>query len=172
MDLHEAIRLRHSVRSFQNQAIAEQTLTRILEAARLAPSARNVQEWRFVVVRDPQTRERLQAAAQGQAHVGQAPVVLAACAEHDGRVMTCGQPAYPIDVAIAVDHLTLAAAAEGLGTCWIGRFDEARAKEALGIPADDRIRVVALLPLGYPSQRGPVSKTRLPLEAIVRYERW
>ena len=172
MDLHEAIRLRHSVRSFQARAIPAETLARILEAARLAPSARNAQEWRFVVVRDPHTRERLQAAAQGQVHVGQAPVVLAACAENDGRVMMCGQPAYPIDVAIAVDHLTLAAAAEGLGTCWIGRFDELRAKEALGIPADDRIRVVALLPLGYPSQRDPVPKTRLPLEAIVRDERW
>jgi nitroreductase len=172
MELYEAIRARHSARAFTERAVEEEKLTRIFEAARLAPSARNGQEWRFVVVRDPGTRAQLQAAAFEQTQVGQAPVVIAACGENDGRVMSCGQLAYPIDVAIAVDHLTLAATSEGLGTCWICRFDEMRVKTALGIPPENRIRVIALLPLGYPQAPAPATKPRLPIASIVRREHW
>jgi nitroreductase len=145
-------------------------LTRILDAARLAPSAKNLQEWRFVVVRDAATRARLIDAAKGQSFVGEAPVVLACCAETDNRTMTCGQLCYPIDLAIAIDHITLAAVAEGLGTCWIGAFYEDKVKEVLRIPA--AIRVVELLPLGYPADPAPVEKSRLPLSAIVHREAW
>ena len=113
---------------------------------------------------------RLSRAAMGQKHVGQAAVVLACCAETDGHVMSCGQACYPIDLAIAIDHLTLCATAEGLGTCWIGAFRENEVKEILGIPS--QIRVVALLPIGYPEDPSPVAKNRLPLEAIVKYEQW
>ena len=172
MDLYESLRCRYSVRRFEPRPVEEEKLQRLLEAARLAPSARNAQEWRFVIVRAPETRARLEQAAKGQAQVGEAPVVIAACAEHDGRTMTCGQPAYPIDVAIAVSQLTLAATAEGLGTCWIGRFDEAEAKAALGMPAEDGVRIVVLLPLGYPAVSPPPRKVRLTLPEIVRYERW
>ncbi len=84
--------------------------------------------------------------------------------------MTCGQLCYPIDVAIAVDHITLCAAAEGLGTCWIGAFFEDRVKEILGIPAP--VRVVALLPIGYPADPSPIEKPRLELDEIVMHERW
>jgi len=84
--------------------------------------------------------------------------------------MTCGQACYPIDTAIAIDHITLCAVAEGLGTCWIGAFFEDRVKEILSIPPE--IRVVALLPLGYPAGDGPARKNRLPLDRIVRRGRW
>jgi len=84
--------------------------------------------------------------------------------------MTCNQRCYPIDVAIAIDHITLCASAEGLGTCWIGAFYEDQVKEILGIPP--RIRVVILLPIGYPQDPTPVVKSRLPLEKIAKYERW
>jgi nitroreductase len=97
-------------------------------------------------------------------------VVLACCAETDGHIMACGQACYPIDVAIAVDHLTLCATAEGLGTCWIGAFREDEVKEALGIPP--AIRVVALVAVGYPKDPSPVEKERLPLEAILKFEEW
>ncbi len=170
MDVYEAIRARKSVRAYLDKDVPEEVLLRLLEAARLAPSAKNLQEWRFVVVRDPRTREKLARAARNQAFVAQAPVVLACCAETDGHVMTCGQACYPIDVAIAVDHITLCAVAEGLGTCWIGAFFEDQVKEILGIPP--RIRVVELLTLGYPQDPSPVPKRRLPLEKIVRWERW
>jgi nitroreductase len=172
MDLYTAVRTRYSARKFTSRPIAEETLRRMLDAARLAPSARNGQEWRFVIVRDAARRGALQEASFGQRQVGAAPIVIAACAETDGRVMSCGQPAYPIDVAIAVDHLTLAATAEGLGSCWICRFDEARAKRALAIPDVPTIRVVALLPIGYPADSAPARKQRLALEEIVRDEQW
>ena len=170
MNVYEAIRTRKSVRAYLEKDVPQDVLLRLLEAARLAPSAKNLQEWRFIVVRDGKTRKRLAAAARNQAFVAQAPVVLACCAETDGHVMTCGQACYPIDTAIAIDHITLCAVAEGLGTCWIGAFFEDRVKEILGVPP--HIRVVELLTLGYPEDPSPVPKRRLPLEKIVRYERW
>ncbi len=170
MDVYEAIRTRKSVRSFQDRPVEREKLLRVLEAARLAPSAKNLQEWRFVVVTSPQKRRRLAREAAGQEFIGQAPVVIAACAETDGARMRCGLPRHLIDVAIAIDHLTLAAAAEGLGTCWIGAFDPQRVRQILEIPPE--IVVVELLPLGYPQDPAPVSKSRLPLEAILHEERW
>jgi nitroreductase len=170
MDVYEAISRRKSVRAFREREIPGEVISRLFGAARLAPSASNRQEWRFVAVRDPAVRRQLARAARGQKHVAQAGVVLACCAETDGHVMTCGQACYPIDVAIAIDHLTLCATAEDLGTCWIGAFEENEVKEILGIP--ERIRVVALLALGYPEDPSPVEKKRLTLEAIVKYERW
>ncbi len=170
MDVYEAIATRKSVRSFQDRDIPEGTLSRLLEAARLAPSASNRQEWRFVVVRDSETRMKLAEAASGQGFVGEAPAVLVCCAETDGHVMSCGLPCFSIDVAIAIDHITLCAAADGLGTCWIGAFDEGKVKKILGIPRE--VRVVELLPIGYPADPSPVPKNRLPLDEIVRYEKW
>lgn len=170
MDVYEAIEHRKSVRSFKGDDVSEAIISRLLEAARLAPSASNRQEWRFIVVRDQVTRKQLAVAASGQKFVGEAPVVLACCAETDGHVMACGQVCYPIDVAIAIDHITLCATADGLGTCWIGAFDENEVKKILNIPAP--IRVVGLLPIGYPRDPSPAKKKRLPLKDIVRQERW
>ena len=170
MDVYTAVSTRKSVRAYQDKDVPEDVIGRLLEAARLAPSASNRQEWRFVVVRDPETRQRLVPAAHNQKFVGQAPVVLACCAETDNHVMPCGHLCFPIDLAIAVDHITLCAAAEGLGTCWIGAFDEDAVREILSIPPE--IRVVALLPVGYPQDPAPVEKRRLPIETIVKYERW
>ena len=170
MDVMEAIKKRYSVRNYQDRAVETEKLDSILEAARLAPSASNRQEWRFVVVQDKGIRQRLMQAAKDQAFVGQAPVVIAACAKTDSHIMTCGQQCYPIDVAIAVEHMALKATEEGLGTCWVGAFYEDKVKEILGIPQD--IRVVALLVLGYPVKLRPNPKDRLRLKEIVMYERW
>jgi len=170
MDVMEAIKKRFSVRSYQEQPIEEKKLIDILESARLAPSAKNLQEWRFVVVRDRKTRQRLVQAARNQAFVAQAPVVIACCAKTDNHVMACGQLCYPIDVAIAIEHMVLKATAEGLGTCWVGAFYEDKVKEILGIPKD--IRVVELLTLGYPAGLPSAHKDRLSLDEIVMHERW
>jgi nitroreductase len=170
MDVYDAIRTRKSVRAWSDRPVEEDRLERVLSAARLAPSASNRQEWRFVVVSDPDLRRRVGIEAAAQEFVAAAPIVLACCAETDGRVMRCGQAAYPIDVAIVMDHLTLAAAAEGLGTCWVGSFDEGKVREILGIPP--AVRVVQLMPLGYPRDPSPVAKQRLALSAIVHRERW
>lgn len=168
MDLMQAIRARRSIRSFLDRPVEEEKLLAVLEAGRLAPSARNMQDWKFIVVKDAATRRRLAVAARDQKFVGQAPVVIAACGTSD-LVMTCGQPAYAIDVAIAVDHMTLAAAARGLGTCWIGAFYEDKVKEILGVPPE--IRVVALLPLGYPAEETE-PRPRKNLDDIVAWEHW
>jgi len=170
VDVYEAIIKRKSVRAFKDKDVPEEMISRLLEAARLAPSASNRQEWRFIVVRDPATRKQLSKAAMGQKFVGEAPVVLACCAETDGHVMACGQLCYPINVAIAIDHITLCATADGLGTCWIGAFDESQVKEILGLPP--QIRVIGLLPVGYPKDPSSVKKDRLLLKEIVKYERW
>ncbi len=170
MDVYEAISTRKSVRSFQDKEISEEVMGRMLGAVRLAPSASNRQEWRFVIATDPELRKQLSKAAMGQKHVEEASAVVACCAETDGHVMTCGEACYSIDVAIAVDHLTLCAAAEGLGTCWRGALRVVRVRLILGIPS--QIRVVALLALGHPTDPAPVEKNRLPLETIIKYQRW
>ena len=170
MDVYEAIALRKSVRAFLDKPVEPEVLERILNAARIAPSARNDQEWRFVVVQDREARLRLVEAANGQQFVGEAPVVLACCGVSGGKNMRCGQDPLPIDVAIAIDHITLAAAAEGLGTCWIGSFYPEQVREILGIPED--IVIVELLPLGYPRDPSRVPKNRLSLEEIIRYDSW
>ena len=170
MDIMEAIVKRCSIRNYDLRAVEKEKLEKVLEAARLAPSASNRQEWRFVVVQDKGIRQRLMQAAKDQAFVGQAPVVIAACAKTDSHIMTCGQQCYPIDVAIAVEHMALKATEEGLGTCWVGAFYEDKVKDILGIPQD--IRVVALLALGYPVKLRPNPKDRLRLKEIVMYEEW
>jgi len=170
MDIYDLIYLRKSVRAYQDRDVPEDILLKILDAARHAPSASNRQEWRFVVVRDEKKRSQLAHAAFEQRFVSQAPVVLVCCAQTDNHVLPCDQLCYPIDVAIAVDHITLCAVAEGLGTCWIGAFSEQKVRGILGMPDD--IRVVALLPLGYPKDPSPAAKRRMSLEKIVKYDRW
>jgi len=170
MDVMEAIKRRCSVRRYQDRPVEEEKLLAILEAARLAPSANNKQEWRFVVVRDKDLRQRLMKAARNQSFVAEAPVVIACCAQTDNHVMTCGQLCYPIDVAIAIEHMVLKATEEGLGTCWIGAFYEDEVKKILEIP--EEIRVVELLTVGYPDKPCPSHKFRLSLQEIVMYEKW
>lgn len=169
MDFYDVVERRRSVRSFLPRPIGEEKLRRIMRAALLAPSARNRQRWRFILVRDPQTRRDLAQAAKGQDFVAQAPVVVVACGVDTDYVMTCGQPAYAIDVAIAVEHIALAAVVEGLGTCWIGAFHEDEVKRLLHIP--DEVRVVALMPLGYPDEDPPPT-SRAPYEDSVAWDTW
>jgi len=168
MELMQVIRARRSIRNYLDRPVEEEKLLAVLEAGRLAPSARNMQDWRFIVVSDPATRQRLAEAARDQQFVAQAPLVIAACGTSD-LVMTCGQPAYAIDVAIALDHMTLAAASLGLGSCWIGAFYEDRVKQILAVPPE--VRVVALLPLGYPADM-PAPRPRKSLENIAAREHW
>lgn len=171
MDVMNAITARYSVRSYKNTPVEDVKLNRILEAGRMAPSASNRQEWRFIVVKSFEKRQKLMEAAKGQKFVAQAPVVIACCAVTNNHVMSCGQRCYPIDIAIAIDHMTLKAVEEGLGTCWIGAFFEDKAKKALGVPDTPDIRVVELLALGYPAD-SLKPKTRIPLDRIVMHENW
>jgi len=170
MDIFEAVKNRRSIRAYKDKPVEEEKLIAILGAAREAPSASNRQEWRFVIVKDGCIRKKLCAAAKNQAFVAEAPVVIACCAATDNHVMTCGQLCYPIDVAIAIDHMTLSATAFGLGTCWVGAFHEEEVKRILAIPST--IRVVELLTLGYPRNDTALPKERLPLDAVLFSEKW
>ncbi len=167
MELKEVIKKRQSIRSYLDKPVPEEKLRSVLEAARLAPSASNRQPWKFIVVREKGRRQQLGEAANSQTFVGEAPVVIAAVATRPEHVMSCGVPSYPVDLAIAVDHITLAAVDEGLGTCWIGAFSQEKVREILKIP--DRYRVVTLFPLGFPKEERK-TKIREPLQEIVCYE--
>jgi nitroreductase len=170
MDVYDAIATRKSVRAYLDKPVEEEKLNAVLEAARLAPSASNRQEWRFVIVREKEARNKVAMAAGQQMFIAQAPVIIAACAETDGHLMSCGEPCYPIDVAIALDHLTLRAVELGLGTCWIGKFNADEVKKILGIP--DEIKVVQLMPLGYPLEPDAVQKKRCAFAEIVKFDHW
>jgi len=169
MNVHDAIRSRYSVRAYQDRPVEQDKLLAVLEAARLAPSGSNRQPWKFVVVRDAQTRQALMAACGGQKFVGQAPVVIAAVGIMPDRVMKCQVPGDPVDVAIAIDHMTLAAVELGLGTCWVGAFDQDAVRQALGIP--DSAKVIEVLALGYPADT-PRPKARKAMDEVVCWEKW
>jgi len=168
MDLYEAIRKRCSVRAYQDRAVEDDKLQRVLEAGRLAPSARNRQSWKFVVVRDAKIRKDLAGAAD-QPFVGQAPVVLAAVGLTPEDKMYCGVPTDPVDCAIALEHIALAAVAEGLGTCWVGHFKQDECRRILGVPAGAKI--IELMPLGYPAAPGR-QNARKPLAEIICQDRY
>ena len=169
MDVYEAIRQRYSVRAYRDEPVEDEKLTRILDAGRLAPSGHNSQPWRFVVVRDAARRKALRAAAKDQAFVEQAPVVIGVVGMDPEKVMTCEIPGDPVNCAIAIDHMTLAAVAEGLGTCWIGAFHQDQAREVLGVP--EGLRVIELLALGYPDV-DPHPKIRKDFDEIVDWEQF
>jgi nitroreductase len=168
MDLFEAIKKRYSCRAYQNRPVESEKLDKIFDAARLAPSARNFQDWRFVIVTDKEIRSQLSVAAANQAFVAQAPVVIACCSNIN-YWMRCGQPAAPIDVAIATEHIVLAAASLDLAACWIGSFYPDQVRQILPIPT--HIHVIELLTLGYPADTQPEIK-RLPINSLVCHEKW
>ena len=169
MDFYEVIGKRHSIRKYKPDAVSEEQLNRILDAAHMAPSGKNGQPWRFIVVRDGELRKKLVGPCRDQAFIAEAPIVIVGCANEDESYQKQGNymKSWSIDLALAFDHLMLAATVEGLGTCWIGAFDEKEVKKALNIP--EHLRVVGLTPLGYPVTE-PKPKPRKPLQEIVFYD--
>ena len=171
MDLYEAIENRRSIRSYRSDEIPEEVLNRVLHAARSAPSGGNRQPWTFILVKDPDLKRALVPAAGGQSFLADAPSIVVACGAQIpiNRGGYMGEYGVLVDVSIAMTHLILAAHAEGLGTCWIGDFENEEVKGVLGIPDD--LQVIALTPLGYPSSV-PGSRGRKPREEIIRMDRW
>ncbi len=169
MDVFSAISQRCSVRTYKAIDVEEDKLKKVLEAGRLSPSASNRQDWKFIVVRNKETRKKLAKAAFGQSFIGEAPVVIVACGTEPKAMLACGQPAHTVDVSIAFAYMILQAYELGLGTCWIGAFSEDEAKKILSIPG--HIRVVGMTPLGYPDQPSS-QKSRKTLDQIVCYEKY
>ncbi|MEM3697355.1 MAG: nitroreductase family protein [Candidatus Bathyarchaeia archaeon] len=170
MDVFEAVRRRHSVRAYAPTPIPKEKLVKILEAARLAPSAGNIQPWHFVVVTDYEKRRRIAENRMFARFLKEAPLVIVGC----GDAKTSPKW-YIVDVAIAMQNMVLTATSEGLGTCWIGDFDEESVKELLKIPKN--YRIVALLAVGYPREKFDLQgkmlhliRKRKKLEHIVSFE--
>ncbi|MBD3414579.1 MAG: nitroreductase [Candidatus Aminicenantes bacterium] len=171
MSVFDVMKSRRSIRKYKSRSIPDDVLIRVMEAARVAPSGKNLQPWRFIIVKDPKKKEQLAVASRNQSFVAQAPVVIVACGypdrcyQHQGDYMK----SWPIDVSVALDHLMLMAWEEGLGTCWIGAFYEDEVKKVLSIP--DEVKVLALTPLGYPAHQSK-DRGRKELGEIISYDEY
>ena len=168
MTVLEAITKRYSCRSYQEKPIEKEKLDRIFEAARLAPSARNMQDWRFVVVTDKEVKAKVAEQTNRPQVFSQAGAIIVACSNSD-YVMRCGQAIGPIDVAIALEHISLQATELGLASCWIGSFDAEKVSNILSIPDD--ITIVELMVIGYASEPGS-QPAKEPIEKIFCFDKW
>ncbi|MEM0058484.1 MAG: nitroreductase family protein [Candidatus Bathyarchaeia archaeon] len=169
MDVFEVIQIRRSVRAYEQTPVPREKLAKVLEAARLAPSAGNIQPWHFIVVTNAEKRGKL-ARAPFAKFLQEAPVVIVGCGDQKASPKW-----FMVDVAIAMQNMVLTATSEGLGTCWVGSFDEDQVREILKIP--ENYRVIALLALGYPRKKIDVQgkilhllRRRKKLKEIVSFE--
>lgn len=170
MEFSELVQARYSVRAYKPDPVEDEKLLQVLEAARLAPTASNRQPFRILVIHTAGRELELGRIYQPKWFV-QAPLIICACGiPADNWVRMDGKNYNDVDVAIAMDHLILAAADLGLGTCWIAAFDPDVARDVLNLP--DGVEPIAFTPLGYPAAKGARRKNRKLLEDLVRYERW
>ena len=169
MEVLPEILRRRSVRSFLPLPIEKEQLERILEAGRLAPSAKNRQEWRFVVIQKKEVKDRIKEAAFGQEFVGQAAAIVAVCTTNVDYRMPNGQLSYPVDLAFAGANMLIQAVHEGLATCCLTTFDEQEVREILTAPFS--MRVVMLLLFGH-TDCVPEQSSRKTLRQIVGREHW
>lgn len=168
--MFEAVQSRHSVRAYDSAPIPDDKLMKVLEAGRLAPSAGNAQPWHFIIVMNSDKRRRIAESGRFARFLAESPVVIVGCGDEKASPKW-----YMVDVSIAMQNMVLTATSEGLGTCWVGDFDEKIVKELLRIP--ENYRVVALLALGYSREKFDVQgkvlrliRRRKKLEDIVSFE--
>jgi len=173
MDVFEAIKGRRSIRKFDSKEVSDEELRRILDAAIRAPSAGNIQPWSFIVVKNPNKRRDLAGAAYGQIFIAEAPLVIVVCADERasgsgygsrGRTLYCIQ-----DTAAAIQNILLAAHALGLGSCWVGAFNEDAARKVVKTPPE--VRPIALIPIGHPAEK-PYVTGRKTLNSVVHWEKY
>uniref|UniRef100_C6E4D7 Nitroreductase n=1 Tax=Geobacter sp. (strain M21) TaxID=443144 RepID=C6E4D7_GEOSM len=173
MDVFEAINGRRSIRKYKDTPVEWEKVGQVLDAARLAPSWKNMQCWRFLVLNSEQRKKALLDGFSddnpGKKALAQAPVVIVVCADPTQSGLENGIEYYVADAAIAFEHICLAAHGIGLGTCWMGWYDEPAIKAGLAIPAG--IRVIGVTPLGYPDQ-DPKQRPRKELNEIAYYNDW
>lgn len=173
MQIPDMISERRSIRAFTDREISEKEAELLVEAACLAPSAGNRQPWEFVIVRDDENKRRLAEAAYGQYFIAEAPVIFVVCADPSRSASRYGRRGIELyclqDTAAAVQNLLLTAKANGLGSCWIGAFDEARAAEVIGAPKG--VRPIAIVPVGYPAE-SPPPRPRRRLSEVIHKEKF
>lgn len=166
----ELVEKRYSVRKFEDRKVEKEKILEVLDAARFAPSAHNNQPWHFVVITEKEMLEKMQTVYETQWFKG-APAVIVALADHKKSwVRDDGKDHSDIDLGITVDHLTLAATANGLGTCWVCAFNAKKCIEVLELP--ENIEPVALIPIGYPKYPTAKNKIREDLETMVSWEEY
>lgn len=184
MDIFEAIKTRRSIRRFLDKPLEDEKLKTILEAVRMAPSWANFQCWRFIVVKDRTVKEKISdlsyvesffapigyKANPSKKGLAEAPVVIVACADTSQSGVLWDQQYYMTDIGIAAQNLMLAANGLGLGTVFVGVFDEEKLRSLLNIPSN--IRIVGLFPIGYPQEEKKEGHSRKPLNEIVFSEQW
>ncbi len=173
MDIFQVIRDRRSIRKYKDTPVEREKIIQLLDAGRLAPSWKNMQCWRFLVLTEADRRTLLLAAFPddnpGKKAIAMAPVVVVVCADPAESDVENGIEYFIADTAIAFEHFCLAAHALGLGTCWMGWYDENMIKQSLGIPSN--IRIVGITPLGYPDQE-PKPRPRKELSEIAFFDKW
>ena len=175
MDVLDAIRSYRPCAQYQSRPVPPEKLKNILAAARLAPSQRNLQPWRFVVVQDDERKRLLAQASNRGKLIAEAPAVIVAFAVEEDIPVTIGVyiSAYPLDVAVAVDHLQLAATAEGLGSAWIIEFNEEKVRNVLHVP--EGIHPIGIIPVGYPADTNgsaPPDDGRKSPDEIIAYNEY
>ncbi|MGD9559281.1 MAG: nitroreductase family protein [Oscillospiraceae bacterium] len=163
MTFDEIVRTRRSIRQYKEDAVPKEMLLEVLEAGRWAPSGHNLQNWRFAVIEDAETRKGMVDACNGQRMMAQAPVNLVLWSPAE-RIMNCKRSSPTVDCSIALTMMILKATDMGLGTCWMGDFNEEKVRKLLGLP--DGAVVVAVCPLGWPEKVPPPTQ-RKPLEAVM-----
>ena len=170
MSFLELAQKRYSVRRYKDQPVEQDKILQVLEAARTAPSAVNYQPWHFIVAVEEEVKDKI-SEAYPRDWFRQAPVIIVACGDHDQSwKRNDGKDHCDVDVAIAVDHLTLAAADLGLGTCWVCAFDAEKVHSALELPVN--LEVIALIPLGYPNEDRTREKKRKSLDELVSWNKY
>lgn len=169
MDFLKLAEARRSVRAYRSIPVEEDKLSQVLEAARLAPTASNLQPFRLIVIHTRGKEAQLRRVYDKEWFV-QAPLLICACGvPAEAWVREDGTSLHQVDVAIVMDHLILAATDLGLGTCWVAAFDVRAAREVFGIPTV--VEPLVMTPLGYPADEPP-PKMRRPTADLVRYEHW
>ncbi len=166
MTFDEILYSRRSIRRYKDTSIPTDVINAVLEAGRLAPSSRNSQDWHFTVVTNPTLRKELVAMCHDQDMVAQAPLTLVV-SHKELPLMSCGQNRGTVNGSIALSFMMMKAVDLGLGTCWLGAFDEAAVKGLLDIP--DEYTVIAVTPLGYPDE-SPPARPRKSMEEIVNFK--
>ncbi len=174
MKFLDLAKLRYSSRNYKDKAVEKDKLDKILEAARIAPSASNRQPWHFIVIEDKNTLKELWTTYQRE-WLRSAPMILVCCGDHENVWIRShdNKDHLDIDLSIAIDHMTLQATELDLATCWICHFDIEKTKQIFNLP--DHIEPIALLPVGYPADEVDTNRhdtKRKTIDEIVHFEKW
>jgi nitroreductase len=171
LDVFEAIETRRSIRTFTNEKVSDEEVQKLIDAARRAPSAGNIQPWEFVIVRNSNKKHKLSVAALNQTFINEAPVVIVVCADEPRSSWSYGSRGASLyclqDTAAAIQNMLLAACALGLGTCWIGAFHENEVTKVVNAPIG--VRPIAIIPVGHTAEK-PRARQKRPLKKIVHHE--